>query len=419
MTSTTTGVTVCEAAEAPCSEASSVSLRRLLVALGVCVFAVGTAEYVVVGLLPAIAADLAVSVPRAGALVTVYAATIAVGGLAVTAATARLRRRPLLVVLMGVFAAGNVLAGLAPTFEVLLLARVISASAHATVFAAGLVLAARLAPPGRQGAVVARVAIGLNLATVLGVPVGTALGNSAGWRATFAALTVLGLAGAALLARAVPSAAGQPVGVAAELRALRSRPVLLAVAVTVAANSGAFAVFTYLAAMLRGLGGFTAGTVTVLLFVLGVGSLVGGLAGGWVSDLAPRAALPLILTGLAVISVALPVLVGNLAGAAAGVGVFGMALFAIVPALQSRVLTAAHAAPTLAVAGTVCAFQVANGIGSALGGQILGRGGSYVLLGAVAAAITLAAAVLAAAPHLRRHPPRRRTKPGDHGPLDK
>ncbi|GAA5157166.1 MFS transporter [Pseudonocardia eucalypti] len=376
-----------------------------MLTLMLCVFGITTGEFVIAGILPDVAADLAVSIPAAGLLVTAYALGMIVGGPVLTALTARFPRKPLITALLGVAVAGNLASTLAPGYPVLFAARVISACVVATFFANAIVVAAASAPPDRQASTVAKLALGMNLAMILGAPLGTAIGHALGWRATFAAITAVCLAGLVLVWRLVPI--GLPerpnqraevtesgLGVRSELRVFGERDVRLAIALTAVGNAGLLAVFTYLAPLLTGVAGFPAEAVAGLLLVYGVGAALGNLAGGWLYDRAPSASMPGLLALLtAVLAVAW--LVGrHPVPAAVTVFLLGAVGFAVIPGMQARVLSAAAEAPTLAIAVNASAYQVAAAFAGWLGGRVIDAAGVRPIY-LVAAAVTAAGFMLA------------------------
>ncbi|MFJ5938491.1 MFS transporter [Streptomyces sp. NPDC093071] len=346
-----------------------------LFALMLCVFGVGTSEYVIAGILPGLSGDLGVDIPTAGLLVTAYALGVVIGGPIVTIATARIERKTLMLLLMGVFIAGNVLAAVAPEYWVVVVARVVAALVHSTFVAVGIMLAVSMVPEGQSGSAVAKVSLGLNLATVLGVPLGTFIGESHGWRATFwavAGITTLATLLVAAVVRPAPATGG---GAASELKVLGNRRVQIAIAMTVLGSAGFGTVFTYIAPLLTDVTHFSTGAVTVLLIVFGVGSVVGTVLGGKLAD---RSLMPALCALLAALTGIL-LLFGATASAqivtAVLVFVFGAAAFSIIPGLQTRILSAAAGAPTLALAVNISAFQLANAGGSWLGGRVVDTAG--------------------------------------------
>ena len=228
-------------------------------ALFLVVFGFTTGEFVVAGILPNVAADLAVSIPAAGLLATAYALGMIVGGPVLTLLTERNPLRQLVVGLIAVSVLANLGSALAPTYAVLLVARFSAGLVVATFFAVAIATAAAVAPAGRQASAVARVVLGLNLGLVLGTPLGTAIGQQLGWRATFVAVAAVTLAAVPLVLRYVPAAPGTTGSVLAELSVLASRDVQLAIALTAVGNIGVVAVFTYIAPLLTDVGGFAAG----------------------------------------------------------------------------------------------------------------------------------------------------------------
>lgn len=370
-----------------------------LIALMLCVFSVGTAEYVITGILPDVVADLGISIPAAGALVTAYALAVVVGGPLLTAATTRVPRRPLMLSLMALFIVGNTVAALAPSYEVLMGARVLSALAHSTFFAVTIVVASNLVTPDQRASAVAKVALGLNLATVLGVPIGTVIGQQFGWRATFGSVAAFSLVATVLVLTLVPvprtvltASARSEIGVFA------NRDVQLAILMTAVGQAGVFTVFTYIAPLLTDVSGFSAGAVTVLLLVFGIGSVIGNLLGGKLADRALMPSLVGLLTALAAVLAVLYFTSMSRSLTAITLFVFGAAAFSIIPGLQARILGAATGAPTLALAVNISAFQIANAFGAYLGGRVIGGGfplQSITLVGALVTGLGVLVALYA------------------------
>lgn len=373
-------------------------MSRIVLTLMLCVFGITTGEFVIAGILPDVAAGLAVSIPAAGLLVTAYALGMIVGGPVLTALTARFPRKKLITALLGVAVAGNLASTLAPGYPVLFAARVISACVVATFFANAIVIAVASTPPDRQASTVAKLALGMNLAMILGAPLGTAIGHALGWRATFAAITAVCLVGLFLVWRTVPDEAPKPADgdhdVRSELRVFGDRDVRLAIALTAVGNAGLLAVFTYLAPLLTEVAGFRAEAVAGLLLVYGVGAALGNLVGGWLYDRAPSASMLGLLALLtAVLAVAWwtgthPV------PAAVTVFLLGAVGFAVIPGMQARVLSTAAEAPTLAIAVNASAYQVAAAFAGWLGGRVIDTAGVRPIY-LVAAAVTATSVMLA------------------------
>ncbi|WP_350276045.1 MFS transporter [Kribbella sp. HUAS MG21] len=360
-----------------------------LVALLVCVFGVTTGEFVVAGILPAVAGDLQVSIPAAGLLVTAYALGMIVGGPVLTAVTAGRPRKPLVLGLLVVAVAGNLLSAVAPGYGVLFAARLVTALVTSTFFANAIVIATTSAPPDKKASAVAKLALGMNLAMILGAPLGTWIGEAFGWRATFAAITVCCAVGLALVAWSIPAdQPGTRTHALGEFTVFRNRELLLAIAITAVANIGVLMVFTYLAPLLTGPGQFAAAAVAPMLLVYGVGATIGNLVGGRLADRAPLRYQLGALALLVVLLVALrlspsAIVTGGLVFALGAVG------FSVVPGMQARVLTTAAAAPTLAIAVNASAYQVAAAAAGWLGGRVVAGPGLPAIYLAAAAATAL------------------------------
>jgi DHA1 family inner membrane transport protein len=370
-------------------------------ALTICVFAVGTAEYVISGILPQLSRGLGVSSVTAGQLVTVYAVTIVVAGPLLTAASSRWRRRPLMLGLLTLFLCGTVLSAAAPSFGFLVGARIVSALSHATFFAVCTVAAVQLVPPERAGSAIAIVASGLTLATVLGVPLGTLVGQSYGWRVTFWAVAGFAALGILALAVLVPNGQVAPgTSRRAELAALRRPGVQLALCMTVFGYAGVFTAYTYIVPLLEEVTHFRPGAVTILLLAFGVGALAGNFLAGQLADRHLMASLVGILAALMVVLLALGLAIGDQIATAILLFLLGFTAFATVPGLQTRIIGQAGGAPTLAAATNIAAFQLANALGAGLGGLVVGsslglRGLMFVAIGptAIGLAITVYALV--------------------------
>ncbi|WP_433242313.1 MFS transporter [Streptosporangium sp. CA-135522] len=342
----------------------------MLAALCVSVFVVGTAEFLVAGLLPQIGADLRIFVAVAGQAVTAYALGTVIAGPLVAILTVRLPRKGLMLFLMAVFVAGGVVSALAPNYPVLLAGRVISSISHATFFALALIVATTTVAPGRAGSAIAAVTSGLAVAGLLGVPLGSMLGQDLGWRFPFAVLAALALACLALLAFALPRIPAQPTEVAAELSVLARRPVLVSIATTAVGFAGIGAVFTYVAPMLTQVTGFTSPMVSLLLLAYGAGSLLGNLIAGRLADRAVGATLRGVFACLTVLLAVMPLAVVHKPAAAAVMGLGLLATATIAP-LQTLILQRAGAAPTLAVTVNVAAFMLAHAVGSVIGAGVV------------------------------------------------
>ncbi|MGW2223027.1 MFS transporter [Nonomuraea sp. NPDC001684] len=345
-----------------------------LAALCSSVFVVGTSEYLIAGLLPQVGADLDVSVGTAGQAVTAYALGVVAGGPLMALLTSRLPRKGLAVGLMLLFAAGSAISAAAPSFGLLLAGRVVSSLSHAAFLALALVTATRVVPAERTGSAIATVASGFTVATLLGVPLGALLGESAGWRAPFAVLTVLSLVGAMLLAAVLPRQEAPSTRLRDEVRVVTRRPVLLAIATTAVGFSGVATVFTYIAPLLIRVSGFSAAAVSGLLLAYGAGSFIGNLTAGRLTDKSMSATVRGVFGGLAGTLLLVPFAVVWQPAAVAAVLVLGLLATATIAPLQGLILHHAGAAPNLAVSANVGAFNLGAAAGSVIGGAIVAAG---------------------------------------------
>ncbi|WP_216858513.1 MFS transporter [Actinomadura verrucosospora] len=361
-----------------------------LLSLMLVVFGLTTGEFVIAGILPDVAAGLAVPVPAAGRLVTAYALGMIVGGPVVTALTARLPRRPLLTGLVAVSVLANLGSAVAPGYGLLLAARFAAGLVVATFFAVAIATAVSTAAEGRQASAVAKVALGMNLGIVLGTPLGTLVGQLLGWRAAFAAVAALAAAGLLMVLRFVPASPAATGSMRGELRVFKGRDVQLAIALTAVGNVGVVTVFSYIAPLLTGVSGFGEGAVPVLLLVYGAGAVAGNFLGGRLADKALMPSLAGLLAVLAAVLVLFWAAGGVRVLAVPLVFVLGLLAFAIIPGMQTRVLTAAGAAPTLAVAVNASGFQIAAAFAGWLGGAVIDHGPGPRSLYLVGAALTVA-----------------------------
>jgi DHA1 family inner membrane transport protein len=367
-----------------------------LLALAIGAFGIGTTEFVIIGLLPQVADDFAVTVPTAGLLVTGYALGVVVGAPLMTALGTKVTRKRMLMLLMGLFVVGNLISAAAPVFAVMLIGRIVTSLAHGAFFGIGSVVAAEVVPPAKRAGAIATMFTGLTVANVVGVPLGTLVGQGAGWRVTFvivAGLGVLGLLGVARLVPDLPRAEG--VSLRHEVAVLRNVQVLLAMGMTVLGFGGVFAAVTYLVPMMTDVTGYADGSVTWLLVLLGLGMVVGNLVGGRLAD---RRLMPMLMTalgGLAVVLALFTVTAHHKAAAAVTVFAIGALGFATTPPLQKRVLDQAAGAPTLASAVNIGAFNLGNALAAWIGGLVISAGHSYTAANWVGVALAGGALLLA------------------------
>jgi DHA1 family inner membrane transport protein len=352
------------------------------VALALGGFGIGLTEFVIAGLLPQVSRSLHVSTAAAGWLISGYALTVAVGAIAVTAATARLPQKPVLVGLVALFVVGNLLSALAPDYGVMLLGRVVAALCHGTFFGIGSLVARRLVPPERASRAVATMFAGLTVANVLGVPFGALVGERWGWRATFWAITAIGAVALVAIAVLVPAWAGEVGGAGgrpdlrSQLRAFRSTQVWLTLTTTALGYGGMFGAFSYIAYTFTEVTGFSTTDVAWLLVVYGTGLVVGNIAGGRGADHNRDVTLLVSLAGLAATLVTFGLLASSRPAAVILVFLLGVFGFATVPGMITRVTDAAGGVP-LAASANVSASNVGNAVGAWLGGLVISAGFGY------------------------------------------
>jgi DHA1 family inner membrane transport protein len=316
-----------------------------LLALTLSAFAIGTTEFVIVGLLPTVAADLAISLPSAGLLVSLYALGVAIGAPVLTALTGRLPRKRLLLALMALFTAGNLMAWLAPTYESLVAARILTGLAHGVFFSIGSTIATGLVPREKAASAIAVMFTGLTVALVTGVPLGTFIGQHFGWRETFLAVSALGVIAFTGSALFVPRniAHKAPASLLQQARVLGQPRLLLLYATTAIGYGGTFIPFTYLASILTDVSGLQAGAVGWVMLVYGISVAVGNLWGGRLADrLGPIPALRIIFALLAAVLLLLQFTAPHPWLAVGTVLLWGAVAFGNVPGLQVYVVKQAE-----------------------------------------------------------------------------
>ncbi|MFJ6896268.1 MFS transporter [Streptomyces hokutonensis] len=371
-----------------------------LLALAVGAFGIGTTEFVIMGLLPEVADDLHVSIPTAGHLVSAYALGVVIGAPLLAAVTARMSRRTVLIALMVLFVAGNALSAFAANYDYLLAARFLSGLPHGAFFGVGAVVATTMVAPERKARSVSLMFLGLTVANIVGVPAATLMGQHLGWRATFLAVSVIGLAAIASLATLIPHdhAHAPAVGLRREMAALRSLPVWLALGTTVAGFGALFSAYSYITPMLTDAAGFADGSVTLLLALFGVGATAGNLLGGRLADHSLRGTLFGGLLSLAAVLALFPLLMTTEWTAALSVVLLGVAAFVTGSPLQLMVMEKASAGPSLASSANQAAFNLANAGGAWIGGLALAAGfgaTSPAVAGALLAVLGLGVAAAA------------------------
>lgn len=370
-----------------------------LYALTVGAFGIGVTEFIIMGLLMQVSADLGVSIPTAGLLMTGYALGVFVGAPILTLATRRLPKKTTLLVLMAIFTLGNILAAIAPTYGILMAARLVTALAHGTFFGVGALVAVSLVAPERKASAISIMFTGLTLATLLGVPFGAWLGLAFGWRMAFWAVAGVGALAFVVLAALVPSAREtvEPAPLREEFAVLARPQVQLGLAMTVLGFGGVFAVFTYIQPILTQLAGFSQAAVSPILLVFGAGLVAGNLAGGRWADKSLNAALAGTLILLTIVMGASAFAFHSQVGAVIAAFLLGAAAFATVAPLQMRVLSqAGGAGQGLASSLNIAAFNLGNAFGAWLGGAVIDHGPGLSAVPLVAALVPLSALALAA-----------------------
>lgn len=348
-----------------------------LFALTIAAYAIGTTEFVIVGLLPTVAADLSIDLPLAGLIVSVYALGVTFGAPVLTALTGGLPRKPLLMGLMALFVVGNAVAALSPSYETLLIARVLSAFAHGVFFSVGSTIAADLVPADRRASAIALMFMGLTVAIVTGVPLGTFIGQNFGWRATFWAVSGLGVVAFLGIAALLPATLSRPAPASLldQLRVLGSGRLLIVYAMTALGYGGTFVAFTYLASILEHVTGFAASSVSLLLVLYGLAIAAGNIAGGKVADRDPVRALTVIFLAQAAVLALFTFTAVSPWLTLPTLAALGFLSFANVPGLQIYVVELAKkvrpGAVDVASALNIAAFNLGIAIGAWVGGLVV------------------------------------------------
>ncbi|MEU7367909.1 Cmx/CmrA family chloramphenicol efflux MFS transporter [Streptomyces hygroscopicus] len=374
--------------------------------LGLSVFALGTSEFMLSGLLQPVARDMGVSIPEAGLLISAFAIGMVVGAPVLAAATLRLPRRTTLMALLAVFGLGQIAGALAPSYGVLFASRVVSALACAGFWAVGAAVAVSLVPVGARAKAMAVMVGGLSIANIAGVPAGAFLGQHAGWRAAFwavAGLSALGLAGVVTLVprTEVPTGDDRP-RLKAELRIYRDPQVWLALAATALSGGAVFCLFSYLGPLLTDTAGLDEGWVPTVLALFGVGALLGTVIGGRIANAHLFGTMSGGIVASTVVLSALALTAHSPVAAVTLALMLGFTAFFTAPALNARMFNLANAAPTLAGATNTSAFNIGNTVGPWLGGLVIDAGWGYPAVAWTGAALAGTGAVTTVAA-LRLH----------------
>lgn len=361
-------------------------------------FGIGCAEFVIMGLLLQVAADLQVTIAAAGMLVSGYALGVFAGAPVLTLLTRRMPRKAVLLALMVIYTVGNAACALAPDYTTLMIARVLTSLTHGTFFGVGAVVATGLVPEHRRASAISVMFSGLTLATLLGMPAGAWLGLHLGWRSTFWAMTLIGLLSLAVIALLVQKSQdhGARVALRDELATIGRPQVLLGLLMTVLQSMGIFAVITYVQPLLTRVSGFGEAAVSPILLLFGAGMIVGNVLGGRFADRARTRAVLATLATLTLVLAAMTLAIHSQVLVVAFVGILGVAAFATVSPLQLRVLRHAHGAgENLASSFNIAAFNLGNGLGAWMGGVVVDHGPGLTALPWIAALAPMAALAVA------------------------
>jgi DHA1 family inner membrane transport protein len=364
-------------------------------ALAVGGFGIGTTEFVAMGLLPDIASSLNITEPIAGHVISAYALGVVIGAPVIASLTARLPRKALLLGLIAVFTLGNLASVLAPTYGTLMAARFVSGIPHGAFFGVAALVAGHLMGPKNRAKAVAHVMTGLTVATVLGVPIASWLGQGLGWRSAFGLVVVIGVITLTALWHWLPDlSAMHATSPLTELSALRRPQVWLALLIGMVGFGGMFAVYTYVSTTLTDVSGLALGLVPLALMVFGLGMVVGNLVGGKMADISVVGGLYASITTLGVVLALFVVAARNPWTAMLGLFLIGAAGAAIGPALQTRLMDVAHGAKTLAAALNHSALNIANATGAWIGGVVIAAGYGYTAPAATGALLAAAGLVI-------------------------
>lgn len=377
-------------------EIPSQGIPLALYALMAGAFGIGTTEFVIMGLLPEVSRDLMVSIPMAGLLITGYALGVAVGAPIMSILMAKFSRKNSLLWLMGIFTLGNLICAIAPDYTTLMIARVVTSFAHGTFFGIGAIVATDLVPKEKRAFALALMFTGLTVANVVGVPAGTWLGQLLGWRSTFWAVTMIGPIALAALYFLVPKDHhAEKVHVKSEITTLLQPQVIAGLLLTIIADTGLFAVLTYLAPILTDVALFSPTAISPVFLLFGVGMVVGNIIGAKLADINLDKTLIGALMFIIAILASFSLFAHNQIAVVSLVGLLGVAGFAAVPSLQIKILEKASGAPTLASAMNIGAFNIGNAAGAWVGGLVISHGLGLTAIGWIAASIVLLGLILA------------------------
>lgn len=371
------------------------STRRLgdaalaILAMAVGSFGIGTGEFAIMGLLPNLAAGFAITEPQAGVAISAYALGVVIGAPLIAVMLAKMPRRPLLLGLILLFALGNFASALAPGFATLVVARFLSGLPHGAYFGIAALIAASMVEPSFRARSVGRVMLGLTVATLIGMPASTWVGQAFGWRPIFAGVGVIGLLAFGMIVRFVPHirimAGASPLR---ELSALKRPQVWLTLGIGAVGCGGMFSVFTYVVPLLTEVSGIPTGIVPLVLVLFGVGMTLGNIGGAYMADKALMPTIGGMLVFNVVVLATIPITAPFAPSAALSIFFVGFTV-AIGTALQTRLMDVAAEGQTLAATLNHAAFNIANALGALFGGMVVAAGYGWTATGPVGAVMAL------------------------------
>ncbi|MCI5052143.1 MAG: MFS transporter [Simkaniaceae bacterium] len=374
----------------PCKEAS-----LILFILAICSFGIGTTEFVVAGLLDIMAKDLNVSIPVAGWVMTSYALSVTIGAPLVTGCTIHLRRKSVLIGLLSLFILGNAISALAQSFSILIVGRVIAALCHGAFFGISAVIATHIVEPNKRSMALALMFTGLTLANVIGVPFGTLMGEHFGWHSPFYVICIIGVLGLLGIIIYVPKKLTLPLThITHEIKALLRFDIVLALLITALGFGGLFAAFSYIAPLLINVTHFSQTDVAYLLFLFGIGLMLGNYLGGKAADKSLKTTLYVTLILLALVLFGFVVTSHAKVPAVITLFLLGVIGFATVPALQMQVIQCAKTAPTLSSSANIAAFNLGIALSIYLGGLGIDLGLGFTSPSWIGALLTLCSLIL-------------------------
>ncbi|MDQ0091067.1 DHA1 family inner membrane transport protein [Paenibacillus anaericanus] len=343
-----------------------------ILSLTVGAFAIGMTEFVIMGLLPNVASDLDVSISTAGQLITMYALGVAIGAPILTILTQRIPQKKLLCLLMILFIIGNGISVLAPNYTILMIARMITALTHGTFFGVGAVIASNLVQPNKRAGAVSIMMAGLTIANIIGVPLGTFIGQHMGWRASFGAIAIMGVIALIGILIFIPQLKQEkPVSLAEQITALAQPKLLLFLLIGALGNASLFTVFTYITPLLEQVTGFAEHSVTWILVLFGCGVTVGNIVGGKLADWKLMPSILGLYFAICIILTIFTFTIYNPITAVVTIFLWGVASFAVMPGLQVRIMSLAQSAPALASTASHSAGNLGNAAGAFIGGWVI------------------------------------------------